>query len=76
MTHVEVSATGAVMRRKRSLNRRSCASASPAVPSCRGDGRGDCHCGNGGVHGAGGGWDDGWGVREWRSTGSARPDKA
>lgn len=74
MTHVEVSATGEVMRWKRNLNRHSCASASPPVPSCHGDGCGDCHCGNGGVHAAGGGWVDGWGVLEWRSTGLARPD--
>lgn len=74
MTHVEVSAKGEVRRRKRNLNRRSCASASPPVPSCHGDGCGDCHCGNGGVHGAGGGWVDGRGVCEWRSTGLARPD--
>lgn len=74
MTHVEVSATGEERQRKRNLNRHSCASASPPVPSCHGDGYGDCHFGNGGVHGAGGGWDDGWGVREWRSMGLARPD--
>lgn len=74
MTHVEVSAAGEVMQRKRNLNRHSCASASPPVPSCHGDGCGDCHCGNGGVHGAEGGRVDGWGVLEWRSTALATPD--
>lgn len=74
MTRVEVPATGEVMQRKRNLNHRSCASASPPVPSCHGDGWGDCHCGNGGVHGAGGGWVDGWGFPEWRSMGLVRPD--
>lgn len=73
MTHAVATATGEVMQRKRSLNRRSCASASPPVPSCHGDGCGDCHCGNGGVHGAGGGWVDSWGVRGWCSTGVATP---
>lgn len=74
MTHVEVSATGEVMQRKRNLNRHSCASASPPVPSCHGDGCGDCHCGNGGVHGADGDRVGCWGVLEWRSTGLAIPD--
>lgn len=74
MTHAEAPATGEAMRRKRNLNRRSCASASPPVPSYHDDGCGDCHCGNGGVHGAEGGWVDSWGVRELRSTGLARPD--
>lgn len=68
MTRAEVSATGEATLR-RSLNRRSCASASPLVPSCHGDGCADCHCENGGVHGDEGGWGDGWGVRNWCSTG-------
>lgn len=70
MTRAEVSAKGEATPRKRSLNHHSCASASPPVPSCRGDGCADCHCGNDGVHGDGaGGWADGWGVRDWCSTG-------
>lgn len=68
MTREEVSATGEAMRR-RSLNRRSCAGASPLVPSCHGDGCADCRCESGGVHGDEGGWGDGWGVRDWCSTG-------
>lgn len=74
MTHAEAPATGEVMRRKRNLNRRSCASVSPPVPSYHGDGCGDCHCGNGGVHGAEGGCVDSWGVCELRSMRLARPD--
>lgn len=74
MTRAAVSATGEAMRR-RSLNRRSCASASPLAPSCHGDGCADCHCESGGVHGDEGGWGDGWGVHDWCSTGLARPDK-
>lgn len=75
MTHVEVSAAGEVTPRKRSSNRRSCASASPPVPSCHGDGCADCHCENGGVHGDEGGRGNGVVVRDWCSTALARPGK-
>lgn len=67
MTRGEASATGEVT--KRNLNHRSCANASPLVPSCHCDGCADCHCGSDDVRGGGG-----WAVRDCRSTASERPD--
>lgn len=76
MTHVEdrVSPFDIVTRRKRSLGLHSCAGGSPPAPSCHGAGCADCHCGNGGAHGDGSYWSDGWGVLGWRSKGSATPE--
>lgn len=76
MTHVEdgVSPFDIVMQTKMSLGLHSCAGGFLLAPNCHGAGCADCHCGNGGVHGDGGYWSDGWGVLGWSSKGSATPE--